>query len=84
MKDKRGNYKKPTLKQKVEMYENVFNQMYLCRNYSLNDDRYRQILDNINIWSRMQGMEGPYQGEERNYYNNVYGSFWNLLNDNQK
>ncbi len=84
MKTKKGNYKKPTLKQKVEMYENVFHQLYLCRAYTLNNDRIMQILDNIDSWSRAQGADGPYDGEERTYYNYVYGTFWNLLKDDKK
>jgi hypothetical protein len=43
-----------------------------------------QTLDNIDSWSRAQGADGPYDGEERTYYNYVYGTFWNLLKDDKK
>jgi hypothetical protein len=78
MKTKSGRYRKPTAKEKIEMYESIFHEIYLCRCYSLNTDRIQEILSNVEKWSRAQGMDGPYFGEEKSHYDYVYGTFWNL------
>jgi hypothetical protein len=79
MKTKSGAYKKPSLKEKVLMYEALFNEIYICRNYSLNNDRILEILKNLDDFGRAKGSDGPYAGEKRSYNDYVYGSFWNLL-----
>jgi hypothetical protein len=84
MKLRNGRYKKPSLKEKVEMYENLFHEIYLCKCCSLNADRILELLSNIENWSRAQGADGPYSGEERAYYDYQYGSFWNLLKRGNK
>lgn len=74
---KTENYKKPTLKQKIEMYENFLHKINMFR-ISCNNEGIRELVDNADIWSYSHRV-GNGELSDRKQQQAINNAFWHLL-----
>jgi hypothetical protein len=71
------NYKKPTLKQKVEMYESYLHKINMfC--VSCNNEGIRELVKNADIWSYSHRI-GNGEHSDKKQQRFINNAFWKLL-----
>lgn len=69
--------KRPTVKQKLAMYEGLLHDLHFCSTVVMNHERLRELLSNISDWSYAHRV-GNGEPTEREQAQMVDAKFWKL------